>query len=355
MFISTTEKTVILVVGANYDETSILWINKECQKIQDAITRSRDSQNFDVTLCPNLKREELNEQISRYKPQIIHFVGHCDSEAGFLFSGDNDPPSSEYFDQLVKDLRIYQHLINLVVFNGCKSQRIARAVGNFIPSTIGTNKSIADMRAIIFANAFYKSLGNGDSYSSSFQNGVRAYMRDYPLGGENDYLFFENSSDKLEAIVRYTSSGFLKLIDEEQIQFPRGKSLLYTISITAPFQFKINPSDENNKLFLVNCIVNISQILQLVSNGFFSLLQTVKPKPNEEPLVNYLKSRINFLCFTARISISSCNDRQLSITAFIYPTIMHPDYTYEICEMPLIQTYDDFISLVLLKKPSFFK
>jgi len=349
MFISITEKTVILVVGANYDETSILWISKEYQKIQDAINGSRNSQIFDVRDCPHLKREDLNENLSRYKPQIIHFVGHCDSEAGFLFSGDNDHPTSEYFDQLVDDLKIYQHLINLIVFNGCNSQRIARAVGNFIPNTIGTNESIADPRATIFANAFYKSLGNGGSYFSSFQNGVRAYMRDYPLGRENHYAFFENSSNKLEAIVRYTSSGFLKLIDEEQIQFPRGKSLLYTITINAPFQFKINPSDENNKLFLVNCIVNISQILQLVSNGFFSLLQTLTPKLNEESLVNYLKSKINFLCFTARISISSCNDRQLSITAFIYPTIMHPDYTYEICEMPLIQTYDDFIKLVLLK------
>ncbi len=341
-----TDKIVILVIGSNYDEVNILWTSRECQVIQDVIRKSRDRDNFDLHLCPELKREELIDQLSWFKPQIIHFIGHCDSEAGFLFSGDKDPPIPEYFDQLVKDLRNYQHLIRLVVFNGCRSQRIAKVVGNFIPYTIGTSEDISDKPAICFAESFYRSFGNGDSYSSSFQNGVQAYIRDYQLGIESDYLFFENKSEKMEAIVRYRS-GSLKII-EEQIEIPRVKALLYTTSINMPFQFQINPSDENHKLFLLNCMVNISQILQMVINGFHSLLRKVKPRPNEESLVKYLNSKINFLFLTAKLFISSINSRQFELTAIIFPTIMHPDYTYEICEMPLIQTYEDFIKIVLL-------
>ena len=340
------DKIVILVIGSNYDEANILWTSRECQVIQDVIKKCRERDNYELILCPDIKRGEFIEHLSWNKPQIIHFIGHCDSEAGFLFSGDKDPPIPEYFDHLLKDLKNYQHLISLIVFNGCRSQRIAKAVGNFITYTIGTSENISDKRAICFSEAFYKSLGNGDSYSSSFQNGVQAYIRDYQLGKENDYLFFENKSEKMEAIVRYRS-GSLKLI-EEHIEIPRVKALLYTTTINMPFQFQINPSDENHKLFLLNCMVNISQILQMVINGFLSLLRKVKPRPNEESLVKYLKSKINFLFLTAKLFISSINSRQFELTAIIFPTIMHPDYTYEICEMPLIQTYEDFIKIVLL-------
>jgi len=95
-------------------------------------------------------------------------------------------------------------------------------------------------------------------------------------------------------------------------------------------------------------MVNITQILQIVTNGFLSLLRKVKPRPNEESLVNYLKSKINFLCLTAKLFISSNNIRQFELTAIIYSTIMQPNHTFKICEMPLIQTYADFIKIVLL-------
>jgi len=140
----------------------------------------------------------------------------------------------------------------------------------------------------------------------------------------------------------------LKLI-EEQIEIPRVKALLYTTTINMPFQFQINPSDENHKLFLLNCMVNISQILQFVQNGFSSLLRKVKPRPNDGSLVKYLKNKINFLCLTAKVWISSNNIRQFELTAIIYPTIINPDYTYEICEMPLVQTYDEQ-SILYLKE-----
>jgi hypothetical protein len=64
----------------------------------------------------------------------------------------------------------------VVVLNACFSRPQAEAIVEVIDCAIGMNKAIGDEAAIVFAAAFYQSIGFGRSVEEAFESGKAALM-----------------------------------------------------------------------------------------------------------------------------------------------------------------------------------
>ena len=102
---------------------------------------------------------------------MVHFSGHAEFEGIYLedSTGHHKLVATEALEKLFEQLS--EH-VECVILNACYSYEQAKAISNYIPYTIGMSDSILDSASIAFTLGFYKALGAGEDYSSSYKFGV---------------------------------------------------------------------------------------------------------------------------------------------------------------------------------------
>ncbi|MEL6140878.1 MAG: CHAT domain-containing protein [Bacteroidota bacterium] len=179
---STSDKDVrILMLMANPRETVKLNLEREHARIHEQL-----SSNKDYYLLPkyDVRITELNQEIIREKPHVLHFSGHGRSSKP-TEANPNDPFSEPQPGEkgglllvnaqgdglftapatglafMFKSL-IEQHEIPLkaVVLNACHSGEQAEAIAQHIDYVIGTTDEVLDEAAWVFSKGFYFSLAN---------------------------------------------------------------------------------------------------------------------------------------------------------------------------------------------------
>ena len=141
------------------------------------------------------KNRDLQENLLRYKPTIVHFSGHGESTGELLVMDTNGKPkvvSVEAFKLLFSTLT---DNIRVILLNACYSKEQAAAISDVIDFVIGMNLPISDDAAIVFSAAFYRAIGYGRTIQQAFDS-ARTEIALYGMPEEDTpQLFVKKGAD----------------------------------------------------------------------------------------------------------------------------------------------------------------
>lgn len=172
------QKRKILFLSANPAKTTMLKLPDEMRDIKDTLNASKNRDDFDFIIEPQINSSIMTRRIGEEEPEIVHFSGHGGLDAGFeegiVVNNKEGKPGILTSDALSLLFELSKEHVKCVVLNACYSQSQAEAIRQHIPHVIGMSKAIKDTSAIAFSVGFYAGLGLGKSYPEAFKRGKLA-------------------------------------------------------------------------------------------------------------------------------------------------------------------------------------
>jgi hypothetical protein len=166
-------KHTILFLAANPVGTDRLALDKEARAIQGELERSGHRDRFELETRWAVEPLDLLRELRKLKPTVVHFSGHGAREGLFFQSADGS-------GQLISTEAIAQTFsaaggsVRVVMLSACYSEPTAEALLPHVDCVVGTQGAIADDAARQFAIGFYGGLGEGESVTAAFHQGVAA-------------------------------------------------------------------------------------------------------------------------------------------------------------------------------------
>jgi hypothetical protein len=105
------------------------------------------------------------------EPEIVHFCGHGEGEAGIVLEDASGHIQLVGTTALSNLFGLFAKDINCVVLNACYAEVQADAIVQYINYVIGMRQAVPDQAAIAFATGFYQGLGVGESIEEAFKDG----------------------------------------------------------------------------------------------------------------------------------------------------------------------------------------
>ncbi len=164
----------ILFLGANPQDTGRLRLDQELRDITAGLERSQQRDQFNLKQRWAVRPRDIQRAMLDERPQIVHFSGHGEGEAGLVF--EDEIGNSKLVDgaALAGLFELFADQLHCVVLNGCYSEVQAKAIGQHIPYVIGMNQAIGDRAALAFSVGFYDALGAGRDIEFAFKLGCAA-------------------------------------------------------------------------------------------------------------------------------------------------------------------------------------
>lgn len=214
-------KKVILILEANPHGTESLDSMTEVQAIHDLLEHRRLTDQFDLQLRPRATRNVFVEAIGRYKPAIIHFIGHG-SESALCLENNRGQADSITHEDVVDVLKTYADNIECVIFNACNTHHHAQAVAEFIPAVVGTCASINTQVATLYATRFYQGFFDANCFKNAHRFGEIGIGQD-----RVKYQFHYIPRDKLNSLklLKDTWPGYLQLREQLTSMLPQRNEL----------------------------------------------------------------------------------------------------------------------------------
>ena len=166
-------KRKLLILAANPKSSTRLRLDEEVRDISEGLKRSQNRDDFEIAQRWAVRPRDFQRAMLDEIPQIVHFSGHGEGEAGLYFedaSGQSKLVSGNALASLFK-LFAQKTKIECVVLNGCYSKAQAESIVVYVPYVVGMQAAIGDRAAIEFAVGFYDALGNGESVEFAFESG----------------------------------------------------------------------------------------------------------------------------------------------------------------------------------------
>ena len=245
----------ILFLSANPDDTDNLELIKECNRIQQKIRTTSNNENVVLMQMHEISVQNIQEEISRNNPQIVHFSGHGDvgSLAFQDIDGNVEEVKGKALGNMFRFLNSRNSInkdkkIKCVILNACYSNSIARHIIPHVDCVIGMKREVQDDTATTFAEGFYFYLCSGESVQVAFDGAKSQIGLDPGLVGENTpnllprdgidplqmFLFSNKSSNQPEAQNSHPKSPSAYTIGERKEMIELRKSILDEFSKTLP-------------------------------------------------------------------------------------------------------------------------
>lgn len=166
-------KRKLLILAANPKSSTRLRLDEEVRDISEGLKRARHRDDFEIVQRWAVRPRDFQRAMLEETPQIVHFSGHGDGEAGLYFEDEIGQAKLVTGNALASLFRLFSHKtkIECVVLNGCYSQVQAKAIVQYVPHVVGMKQAVGDQAAIEFAVGFYDALGNGESVEFAFDSG----------------------------------------------------------------------------------------------------------------------------------------------------------------------------------------
>ncbi|MCY7407002.1 MAG: CHAT domain-containing protein [Alkalinema sp. CAN_BIN05] len=158
----------ILIVAANPSDEARLRFDREIKEIDGVC-----NEQFKVKPSLATRWTDLMDELLRYEPHIVHFVGHGKGKLGLILeddAGNGQPVTGNRLLELFKQFK----QVECVVLNACETEELAEEIYQQVSCVIGMSQSIGDRYAKSFAVGFYKGVAAGKSYHWAFDFGKTA-------------------------------------------------------------------------------------------------------------------------------------------------------------------------------------
>ena len=166
-------KRKLLILAANPKSSTRLRLDEEVRDISEGLKRARHRDDFEIAQRWAVRPRDFQRAMLEETPQMVHFSGHGEGEAGLYFEDEIGNPKLVIGTALASLFKLFAQKtqIECVVLNGCYSQTQAEAIVRHVPYVIGMQQAVGDQAAIEFAVGFYDALGNGESVDFAFESG----------------------------------------------------------------------------------------------------------------------------------------------------------------------------------------
>ena len=168
------EKLRVLMLGAASEGD--LRVSREQARIRTAVERALHRDLVELDVHPAATTEHLLDGLTRFRPHVVHFSGHSDTNL-IVFEQDLDEPHE---GAIVTD-RAFASAIKatddpplLVLLNSCHSAAQIKNLVEAVPFTIGMADEIGDGDAITYAARFYAAVADGQSVRAAHSLGRAA-------------------------------------------------------------------------------------------------------------------------------------------------------------------------------------
>jgi CHAT domain-containing protein len=172
--VTSESKQTILFLAANPKNTQQLRLDEEVREIENGLRRSLQRDRFTLAQRWAVRATDLRQAMLDLNPQIVHFSGHGEGEAGLVFEDAIGQAKLVSTEALAGLFKLFAPPLQCVVLNGCYSELQAQAIAQHVPFVIGMKQAILDKAAIAFAVGFYDALGAGRSIGQAFEFGKSA-------------------------------------------------------------------------------------------------------------------------------------------------------------------------------------
>lgn len=203
----------ILFLAANPHGTSELQLDKEAKKIEDGLERSKLRDQFMLVTKWAVDSETLRRAMLKEQPDIVHFSGHGEGQAGLVLVGQDGKSKPATADALTGLFEIFRN-VKCVLLNACYAEVQAKAIVQYIDYVIGMERAVRDDAAIAFSTGFYDGLGYGLSIEDAFKLGRNAIQFELASFSSTTRkatpINLEEFGDKLELVADHLVPILLK-------------------------------------------------------------------------------------------------------------------------------------------------
>lgn len=198
-------KKTILFFASNPLDTGQLQLEKEFAGISASLQEKQAI--FNVFSKWATRANEVQSEIVKRKPQIIHFSGHgvgalvdnsravgrpSQIESGLIFQdarGRSQVMDTGDLKRMFELFAKYNMKVNTVVLNACYSAEQAKAIMPHVDYVVGMTTAVGDEAAIVFAKEFYAILAETGNVEMAFDFGVSAINIDNLPDGDTPKLY----------------------------------------------------------------------------------------------------------------------------------------------------------------------
>ncbi len=168
----------ILFLPANALPDKRLGLGKERRAIEDSLRASCYGRDFKLESYGDgdFRFSDLPGLLRERQPDIVHFAGHGDKDAGLLLFDENNEVAPVPGRAFAAVFQALHGDVSLVVFNTCFSADHAEALRDIVGLAVGMVDPIGDDAARGFSSAFYLALASGASVKQAFDLGVATLM-----------------------------------------------------------------------------------------------------------------------------------------------------------------------------------
>lgn len=157
----------ILALQANQQPDSLLHLDREMREIKRSLAKT-SAWGVEFVHEGAVEASELQAILLKYKPDVVHFSGHCATNGDLVLEtneGDPEPLSPKFLGNIFSSLK---DPVCCVVLNACYSARLAEAVARFVPCVVGMTSQVTDVAALAFSASFYQALALGTTFEQAF-------------------------------------------------------------------------------------------------------------------------------------------------------------------------------------------
>lgn len=166
-------KKTILILASNPKDTTPLRLDKEIREIDEGLRRAQRRDQFILQQKLAVRPADLHRALLDFDPDIVHFSGHGQGEAGIILENETGHPHLASTEALTGLFALFPK-VKCVVLNACYSEVQAAAIAEHVQYVIGMSNEIDDTIALAFSVAFYDALGGGKSVEFAYKLGCSA-------------------------------------------------------------------------------------------------------------------------------------------------------------------------------------
>ncbi|WP_299259615.1 CHAT domain-containing protein [uncultured Kushneria sp.] len=162
------KKITVLFIASNPTDQTQLRLDEEIRAITKKIRESEYRDAVELKSLWATRPDDLLQALNEYKPTIVHFSGHGSDLGELVLQDDSGHTKLISLEAIVQLFTVMASGIELIVFNACFSYAQAERVTSHVKAAIGTNDSVGDEAARVFAAQLYSAIGFGKSVREAF-------------------------------------------------------------------------------------------------------------------------------------------------------------------------------------------
>lgn len=191
----------ILFLAANPLDTPRVRFDQEFRDIAAALRSGEYRDSFDLVPHLALRVSDLQEQLLRHKPDIVHFSGYGSQTNEIILQDEygNSQPVPGY--ALERLFSILKDNLRCVVLNACYTAEQGAAIARQVDCVIAVPEAISDQSSVKFAKAFYQALGFGRDVKTAFDLGCNQLELEQGEGTEVPQLLPNDEAARTVTLV----------------------------------------------------------------------------------------------------------------------------------------------------------